>query len=233
MRCAAGLWRGEAGTGWDTMGWGGTGWDACALLAMQVPGGGAWHCPSSLGIPLPASGPPAPAPVSSGPWWHSQDPSPAIGKPRHLTAALLGSPWCGRSLHHGAEPWHLGTAGIACTLPRRQHKLEENLLFSGKFTDALQALMDWLYRAEPQLSEDVPVGGDRDLVGDLMDKHKVGVPSPALAPGEPWAPHQPCPPSVPGQNTSQVQDGASPTGAAPALPKPALPVLGAVLGRPV
>ncbi|KAJ7427638.1 hypothetical protein WISP_05285 [Willisornis vidua] len=54
-----------------------------------------------------------------------------------------------------------------------QHKLEENLLFSGKFTDALQALMDWLYRAEPQLSEDVPVGGDRDLVGDLMDKHKV------------------------------------------------------------
>ncbi|XP_023802055.1 microtubule-actin cross-linking factor 1-like, partial [Cyanistes caeruleus] len=57
--------------------------------------------------------------------------------------------------------------------PGRQHKLEENLLFSGKFTDALQALMDWLYRAEPQLSEDAPVGGDRDLVGDLMDKHKV------------------------------------------------------------
>ncbi|XP_064530943.1 microtubule-actin cross-linking factor 1, isoforms 6/7-like isoform X2 [Pseudopipra pipra] len=55
----------------------------------------------------------------------------------------------------------------------RQHKLEENLLFSGKFSDALQALMDWLYRAEPQLSEDVPVGGDRDLVGDLVDKHKV------------------------------------------------------------
>ncbi|KAM4907991.1 microtubule-actin cross-linking factor 1, isoforms 6/7-like [Sylvia borin] len=55
----------------------------------------------------------------------------------------------------------------------RQHKLEESLLFSGKFTDALQALMDWLYRAEPQLSEDVPVGGDRDMVGDLMDKHKV------------------------------------------------------------
>lgn len=38
--------------------------------------------------------------------------------------------------------------------------------------------MDWLYRAEPQLSEDVPVGGDRDLVSDLMDKHKVGVPGP-------------------------------------------------------
>ncbi|KAG8431934.1 hypothetical protein GDO86_019212 [Hymenochirus boettgeri] len=55
----------------------------------------------------------------------------------------------------------------------RQHKLEESLLFSGKFTDALQALMDWLYRAEPQLSEEMPVGGDRDLVSDLLDKHKV------------------------------------------------------------
>uniref|UniRef100_A0A8B9M9Q3 EF-hand domain-containing protein n=1 Tax=Accipiter nisus TaxID=211598 RepID=A0A8B9M9Q3_9AVES len=111
--------------------------------------------------------------------------------------------------------------------------LEEARKRTKQFTDALQALMDWLYRAEPQLSEDVPVGGDRDLVGDLMDKHKVGVPSPALAPGEPWAPHQPCPPSVPGQDTSQVQDGASPTGEAPALPKPALPVLGAVLGHPM
>ncbi|XP_075774303.1 microtubule-actin cross-linking factor 1, isoforms 6/7-like isoform X2 [Pelodiscus sinensis] len=54
----------------------------------------------------------------------------------------------------------------------RQHMLEESLLFSGKFTDALQALLDWLYRAEPQLGEEVPVGGDRDLVSDLLDKHK-------------------------------------------------------------
>uniref|UniRef100_A0A672TH14 EF-hand domain-containing protein n=1 Tax=Strigops habroptila TaxID=2489341 RepID=A0A672TH14_STRHB len=55
----------------------------------------------------------------------------------------------------------------------RQHWLEEKLLLSGKFSEALQALLDWLYRAEPQLSEDAPVGGDRDLVSDLMDKHKV------------------------------------------------------------
>ncbi|XP_066434273.1 microtubule-actin cross-linking factor 1, isoforms 6/7-like isoform X2 [Eleutherodactylus coqui] len=58
-----------------------------------------------------------------------------------------------------------------CT--ERQQKLEESLLFSGKFTDALQALMDWLYRAEPQLSEEIPLGGDRDLVNDLLDKHKA------------------------------------------------------------
>ncbi|KAM3928216.1 microtubule-actin cross-linking factor 1, isoforms 6/7-like isoform 3-T4 [Leptodactylus fuscus] len=55
----------------------------------------------------------------------------------------------------------------------RQQKLEESLLFSGKFTDALQALMDWLYRAEPQLSEEIPLEGDRDLVSDLLDKHKA------------------------------------------------------------
>ncbi|CAL1610620.1 unnamed protein product [Knipowitschia caucasica] len=55
----------------------------------------------------------------------------------------------------------------------RQHKLEEALLFSGRFTDALQALNDWLYRAEPQLSEEAPVGGDKDLVNNLIDKHKA------------------------------------------------------------
>ncbi|XP_016375038.1 dystonin-like [Sinocyclocheilus rhinocerous] len=55
----------------------------------------------------------------------------------------------------------------------RQHKLEEALLFSGRFTDALQALNDWLYRAEPQLAEDVSVCGEKDLVSNLIDKHKV------------------------------------------------------------
>uniref|UniRef100_A0A671PV95 Microtubule-actin cross-linking factor 1, isoforms 1/2/3/5-like n=1 Tax=Sinocyclocheilus anshuiensis TaxID=1608454 RepID=A0A671PV95_9TELE len=54
-----------------------------------------------------------------------------------------------------------------------EHKLEEALLFSGRFTDALLALNDWLYRAEPQLAEDVPVCGEKDLVGNLIDKHKV------------------------------------------------------------
>ncbi|XP_049632684.1 dystonin isoform X1 [Suncus etruscus] len=55
----------------------------------------------------------------------------------------------------------------------RQNKLEEALLFSGQFTDALQALIDWLYRVEPQLAEDQPVHGDIDLVMNLIDSHKV------------------------------------------------------------
>ncbi|XP_061424757.1 microtubule-actin cross-linking factor 1-like isoform X6 [Lethenteron reissneri] len=55
----------------------------------------------------------------------------------------------------------------------RQNKLEEALLFSGQFADALQALVDWLYRVEPQLAEDQPVHGDLDLVLNLIDSHKV------------------------------------------------------------
>nr|XP_033809538.1 microtubule-actin cross-linking factor 1 isoform X13 [Geotrypetes seraphini] len=55
----------------------------------------------------------------------------------------------------------------------RQHKLEEALLFSGQFMDALQALVDWLYKVEPQLAEEQPVHGDLDLVMNLMDIHKV------------------------------------------------------------
>ncbi|RVE66772.1 hypothetical protein OJAV_G00110710 [Oryzias javanicus] len=55
----------------------------------------------------------------------------------------------------------------------RQHKLEEALLFSGQFAEALQALVDWLYRVEPQLAEDQPVHGDLDLVSNLMDTHKA------------------------------------------------------------
>lgn len=57
--------------------------------------------------------------------------------------------------------------------PPRQNKLEEALLFSGQFTDALQALIDWLYKIEPQLAEDQPVHGDIDLVMNLIDNHKV------------------------------------------------------------
>ncbi|XP_032078255.1 microtubule-actin cross-linking factor 1-like [Thamnophis elegans] len=55
----------------------------------------------------------------------------------------------------------------------RQQKLEGHLLFSGCFGDALQGLLDWLCRAKPQLAEETPVSGDRDLVGTLMEQHKA------------------------------------------------------------
>ncbi|XP_029694434.1 microtubule-actin cross-linking factor 1 isoform X1 [Takifugu rubripes] len=102
---------------------------------------------------------------------------------RPMYAASLKS---GRSLHERAQTSHdrQHLENLLAELKdtwdtisgksmERQHKLEEALLFSGRFTDALQALNDWLYRAEPQLAEDVPVSGDKDMVHNLMDKHKA------------------------------------------------------------
>ncbi|XP_064010405.1 plectin [Pogoniulus pusillus] len=63
--------------------------------------------------------------------------------------------------------------GLCARAAERQHQLEEQLLFSGRFSEALRALLDWLCHVEPQLSQDTPVSGHRDLVADLMDKHKV------------------------------------------------------------
>ncbi|CAK9254223.1 unnamed protein product [Sphagnum jensenii] len=54
----------------------------------------------------------------------------------------------------------------------RQRKLEEALLFSGQFKDAVQALIDWLDKAKQQLAMDQPVHGDLDTVTALVDQHK-------------------------------------------------------------
>uniref|UniRef100_A0A8C4R0E0 Dystonin n=1 Tax=Eptatretus burgeri TaxID=7764 RepID=A0A8C4R0E0_EPTBU len=55
----------------------------------------------------------------------------------------------------------------------RQHKLEEALLFSGQFAEALQVLIDWLYKVEPLLAEEQPVHGDVALVITLIEGHKA------------------------------------------------------------
>uniref|UniRef100_A0A8C6XJE6 EF-hand domain-containing protein n=1 Tax=Naja naja TaxID=35670 RepID=A0A8C6XJE6_NAJNA len=55
----------------------------------------------------------------------------------------------------------------------RQQKLEELLLSSDCFSDALQRLLDRLCRVEPQLAEETPMAGDRDLMGTLMEQHKA------------------------------------------------------------
>lgn len=54
----------------------------------------------------------------------------------------------------------------------RQRKLEEALLFSGQFKDAVNALLEWLKKVEKHLSEDGPVHGDLDTVNHLIDQHK-------------------------------------------------------------
>nr|CAI5837429.1 unnamed protein product [Callosobruchus analis] len=54
----------------------------------------------------------------------------------------------------------------------RQRKLEEALLYSGQFKDAIAALVQWLQRAEKDLSSDSPVHGDLDTVSHLVDLHR-------------------------------------------------------------
>merc|ERR1719229_866949 len=54
----------------------------------------------------------------------------------------------------------------------RQRKLEEALLFSGQFKDALRALMDWLGQMKKALDDKMPVHGDLDTVIGLVEQHK-------------------------------------------------------------
>ena len=54
----------------------------------------------------------------------------------------------------------------------KQRKLEEALLFSGQFKDAIQALIEWLEKAKQLLAFDQPVHGDLDTVTSLIDEHK-------------------------------------------------------------
>jgi dystonin len=54
----------------------------------------------------------------------------------------------------------------------KQRKLEEALLFSGQFKDALKNLMDWLQKMQASLDDKSPVHGDLDTVMSLDEKHK-------------------------------------------------------------
>ncbi len=54
----------------------------------------------------------------------------------------------------------------------KQRKLEEALLFSGQFKDAIQALIEWLEKARQLLAFDQPVHGDLDTVNGLIEGHK-------------------------------------------------------------
>jgi len=55
----------------------------------------------------------------------------------------------------------------------RQKTLEDALLHSGQFKEALQAVLDWLYKVTPQLGEDQLVHGDTDTVASLKEEHRV------------------------------------------------------------
>ncbi|XP_054709316.1 LOW QUALITY PROTEIN: microtubule-actin cross-linking factor 1, isoforms 1/2/3/4/5-like [Uloborus diversus] len=54
----------------------------------------------------------------------------------------------------------------------RQRKLEEALLYSGQFKDAVLALIDWFDKSISLLSNNKPYHGDLDTVTALIDQHK-------------------------------------------------------------
>lgn len=45
---------------------------------------------------------------------------------------------------------------------------------SGRVSDALHSLLDWLQKAEATLADDLPVLGDLDTVHMLIEQHRVG-----------------------------------------------------------
>ena len=75
--------------------------------------------------------------------------------------------------HHCIMIFHRNMLDIWHYINFRQRQLEEALLFAGQFSEALQALLDWLGKVEPTLGEDQPVHGDIDTVNNLMESHKV------------------------------------------------------------
>jgi len=54
----------------------------------------------------------------------------------------------------------------------KEKKLEEALLFSGQFKDAIKSLMDWLNKMTGSFDDKTPVYGDLDTVMGLVEKHK-------------------------------------------------------------
>ncbi|XP_059145971.1 microtubule-actin cross-linking factor 1, isoforms 6/7-like isoform X4 [Physella acuta] len=53
-----------------------------------------------------------------------------------------------------------------------QNKLDEALLTSGRVSDALQSLLEWLQKAEAALDEEAPILGDLDTVHMLIEQHR-------------------------------------------------------------
>ncbi|ELT90302.1 hypothetical protein CAPTEDRAFT_225114 [Capitella teleta] len=68
---------------------------------------------------------------------------------------------------------HLPSIHISSPPPNRQNKLDEALLSSGRVSDALESLLEWLGKAESYLSEDQPISGDLDTVNILIEQHKA------------------------------------------------------------
>ncbi|KAK6961833.1 microtubule-actin cross-linking factor 1-like isoform X1, partial [Biomphalaria glabrata] len=61
---------------------------------------------------------------------------------------------------------------VRSVVSRSQNKLDEALLNSGRVSDALQSLLEWLQKAEAALDEEMPILGDLDTVHMLIEQHR-------------------------------------------------------------
>ncbi|XP_036368174.1 microtubule-actin cross-linking factor 1 isoform X4 [Octopus sinensis] len=64
--------------------------------------------------------------------------------------------------------WNL----VRSVVSKSQNKLDEALLTSGRVSDALNSLQEWLSKAEAMLSKDECILGDYDTVNLLIEQHK-------------------------------------------------------------
>ncbi|KAK3764301.1 hypothetical protein RRG08_008783 [Elysia crispata] len=62
--------------------------------------------------------------------------------------------------------------GVRSVISKSQNKLDEALLTSGRVSDALQSLLEWLQKAEAALDDEAPVLGDLDTVHMLSEHHR-------------------------------------------------------------
>ncbi|XP_059145968.1 microtubule-actin cross-linking factor 1, isoforms 6/7-like isoform X2 [Physella acuta] len=61
---------------------------------------------------------------------------------------------------------------VRSVVSKSQNKLDEALLTSGRVSDALQSLLEWLQKAEAALDEEAPILGDLDTVHMLIEQHR-------------------------------------------------------------
>nr|CAB3263585.1 microtubule-actin cross-linking factor 1 [Phallusia mammillata] len=72
-------------------------------------------------------------------------------------------------LKHLKQEWN----ALNETSVQRKNQLEESLLFSGRFTEAIDSLLQWLCKIEPEVNTQAQLQGDIHTVTALLDRHNI------------------------------------------------------------
>ncbi|ODN01709.1 Dystonin [Orchesella cincta] len=98
----------------------------------------------------------------------SYDSTMKLGKTLKDKAPKSDEPTLRQMLNDLKNKWN----NVCTKSVERQRGLEDALLRSGQFKDALQELLDWLKMIDALIVEDGPVHGDLDTVTALVEQHK-------------------------------------------------------------